>query len=152
MPATHVSAAHAVLGFDLPPYSLGEVLTGWRPDTLVLLAAGTALALYVTGVRTLSRRGLHWPIGRTLAWLAGLAVVTFVLDSGLAAYGRALFSAHMLQHMALTMIVPILLGLGAPITLALRALPAHAAAGPRGAREWLRRCCTAGLRGSSRIR
>ena len=137
VPATHVSAAHAVLGFDLPPYSLGEVLTGWRPDTLVLLASGTALALYVTGVRTLSRRGLHWPIGRTLAWLAGLAVVTFVLDSGLAAYGRALFSAHMLQHMALTMIVPILLGLGAPITLALRALPAHAAAGPRGAREWL---------------
>ena len=98
VPATHVSAAHAVLGFDLPPYSLGEVLTGWRPDTLVLLAAGTALALYVTGVRTLSRRGLHWPIGRTLAWLAGLAVVTFVLDSGLAAYGRALFSAHAAAH------------------------------------------------------
>jgi cytochrome c oxidase assembly factor CtaG/putative copper export protein len=131
------TAAASLLGFDLPPYSLLEVLTGWRPDALVLLVTGTALALYVGGVLRLSRRGLSWPVGRTLAWIGGLAVATFVLNSGLAAYGRALFSAHMLQHMTLTMIVPILLGMGAPITLALRALPAHRADGPRGAREWL---------------
>ena len=131
------TAAESLLGFDLPPYSLLEVLTGWRPDALVLLVTGTALALYVGGVRRLIRRGLPWPIGRTLAWVGGLAVATFVLNSGLAAYGRALFSAHMLQHMTLTMIVPILLGMGAPITLALRALPAHPADGARGAREWL---------------
>ena len=137
VPATDVSAAESVLGFDLPPYSLIEVLTGWRPDMIVLLVVGTVLWLYLAGVRRLSRRGVHWPVGRTLAWIGGLAVAAFVLNSGLAAYGRALFSAHMLQHMTLTMIVPILLGMGAPITLALRALPAHPATGPRGAREWL---------------
>ena len=137
VPATDISAAESVLGFDLPPYSLSEVLTGWRPDMIVLLVVGTVLWLYLAGVRRLSRRDVHWPFGRTLAWIGGLAVAAFVLNSGLAAYGRALFSAHMLQHMTLTMIVPILLGMGAPITLALRALPAHPATGPRGAREWL---------------
>jgi cytochrome c oxidase assembly factor CtaG/putative copper export protein len=137
VPVEEASAAESLLGFDLPPYSLIEVLTSWRPDTIVLIVVGTALALYLAGVRTLSRREQRWPIARTLSWLAGLAIATFVLNSGLAAYGRALFSAHMLQHMTLTMIVPILLGMGAPITLALRALPAHPATGPRGAREWL---------------
>jgi cytochrome c oxidase assembly factor CtaG/putative copper export protein len=136
-PAENVSAAASLLGFELPPYSLTEVLASWRPDTIVLLVAGTALALYVAGVRKLSRREQRWPIGRTLSWVGGIALAAFVLNSGLAAYGRALFSAHMLQHMTLTMIVPILLGMGAPITLALRALPAHPASGPRGAREWL---------------
>jgi putative copper resistance protein D len=42
----------------------------------------------------------------------------------------ALFSVHMAQHMVLSMLAPILLLLGAPITLALRVLPA---AGPAGA-------------------
>ena len=41
VPATDVSAAESVLGFDLPPYSLIEVLTGWRPDMIVLLVVGT---------------------------------------------------------------------------------------------------------------
>jgi putative copper resistance protein D len=47
-----------------------------------------------------------------------------------------LFSAHMVDHMALTMVAPIFLVLGAPVTLALRALAARAD-GSRGLREWL---------------
>jgi putative copper resistance protein D len=47
--------------------------------------------------------------------------------SGLAAYDTTLLSVHMVQHMVLTMVAPILLALGAPVTLALRMLPA----GPR---------------------
>src|SRR3712207_5159656 len=51
-------------------------------------------------------------------------------SSGLAAYDTTLVSAHMVQHMVLSMVVPLLLALGAPVTLALRTLPAC----PRG---WL---------------
>ena len=51
-------------------------------------------------------------------------------------YGRVLFSAHMTGHMVTTMAVPLFLVLAAPITLALRALPARGD-GTRGPREWL---------------
>ena len=51
-------------------------------------------------------------------------------SSGLAAYDTVLLSVHMVQHMILSMLVPLFLALGAPVTLALRTLPAR----PRG---WL---------------
>jgi cytochrome c oxidase assembly factor CtaG len=59
--------------------------------------------------------------------VGGFAVAT---QSGLSSYDTALLSVHMVQHMALTMVVPVFLALGAPVTLALRVLPRR----PRG---WL---------------
>ena len=47
----------------------------------------------------------------------------FATTSGLAAYDTTLLSAHMVQHMLLSMVVPLALALGAPVTLALRTLP-----------------------------
>ena len=44
----------------------------------------------------------------------------------------AMFSMHMVAHMLLSMLVPILLVLGAPVTLALRALPAAGRGEPPG--------------------
>ena len=53
----------------------------------------------------------------------------------------AMFSMHMAAHMLLSMLVPILLVLGAPVTLALRALPAAGAAiRPGRASGFWRRC------------
>ena len=49
----------------------------------------------------------------------------------------AMFSVHMSAHMLLSMLVPVLLVLGAPVTLALRALPAAGRNDPPGMREWL---------------
>jgi putative copper resistance protein D len=48
-----------------------------------------------------------------------------------------MFSMHMGAHMLLSMLTPILLVLGAPVTLALRALPAAGRDEPPGPREWL---------------
>jgi putative copper resistance protein D len=48
-----------------------------------------------------------------------------------------MFSVHMGEHMILSMLVPILLVLGAPMTLALRALPPAGRTRPPGPREWL---------------
>jgi putative copper resistance protein D len=41
------------------------------------------------------------------------------------------------EHMALNMFIPVLLVLGAPVTLALRALPAAGSGDPPGPREWI---------------
>jgi putative copper resistance protein D len=51
-------------------------------------------------------------------------------------YEQFLFSVHMLEHMLLTMAVPVLLVLGAPVTLAVRAIRKRED-GSRGAREWI---------------
>jgi cytochrome c oxidase assembly factor CtaG len=57
-------------------------------------------------------------------------------NGGLSTYERFVFSAHMMLHMALTMVVPLLLVPAAPITLALRAIRRRTD-GSRGGREWL---------------
>ncbi|MGF1428198.1 cytochrome c oxidase assembly protein [Kitasatospora sp. LaBMicrA B282] len=123
-------------GEGLAPFSLHAVLT-WSPDWPFLLGCLVALGLYGAGVVRLARRGDRWPVGRSVAWAAGVLTVVAVTCSGLNDYGMALFSAHMIQHMVLSMLAPILLLLGAPITLALRSLRPAGKGRPRGPRELL---------------
>ncbi|MFC7162814.1 cytochrome c oxidase assembly protein [Aquipuribacter hungaricus] len=131
------SSAEVLVGASMPPeQTLGRLVTLWRPDLLwVLVTAGLAVA-YLLGVRRLHRRGDRWPLWRTLLWLTGLAVVLAVTSSGLATYGRVLFSTHMLQHMSMSMVAPLLLVPAAPVTLALRTITPRRD-GSRGPREWL---------------
>lgn len=131
------SPGEAIIGRDLPPVTFDRLLTLWRLDIVVLALAATALVLYFMGVVRLVRRGDKWPVGRSVALVCAVLLGTVVLTGGVATYAPALFSAHMVQHMTLTMLVPILLAMSAPITLALRALPARGRSGGRGPREWI---------------
>lgn len=108
----------------LPP-TLSRVLD-WHPQPIPVLVVLAALGLvaYLGGVWVLHRRGVHWPVGRALWWSLGIATVVLVDGLALNGYGMALFSMHMIQHMILSMLTPIFLVLGAPITLLLRVLPA----------------------------
>jgi putative copper resistance protein D len=126
-----------LLGFPYPPPpDAAGVLFGFRLEPLFLVGALAAAALYVIGVVRLSRRGDRWSWTRTASWLGGIALVIWTTNAGIAAYAQVSIGMHMLQHMTMTMMAPILLVLGAPATLALRALPASK--GPdRGPREWL---------------
>jgi cytochrome c oxidase assembly factor CtaG len=119
------------------PPTLGRLLA-WHPQPVPLEPAACALALllYAAGVVRLRRRGDPWPLGRAAAWTLGVLSVAAVTCTGVGGYGMALFSVHMVQHMVLSMLSPILLLLGAPVTLALRALPA-ASRGRTGPRELL---------------
>lgn len=119
-----------------PPLTAWHLVTrAWFDPVFVTLGV-LAVALYAGGVRRLHRRGEHWPIGRSVAWLAGWAIAVGTTCSGLGRYGSITFSAHMAQHMLLSMIAPMPMVLGAPITLALRAVR-PAPTGCRGPREWL---------------
>ncbi len=136
-PSTVPSVAEALTGYPLPPPpSLTSYLTQWQPDLLWLVLAGLGAVLYAVGVARLNRRGDRWPISRTITWFVGLAILTYVTSGPPMAYGRIQFSAHMLVHMTVGMLVPPFLVLGAPVTLAIRALPARRD-GSRGAREWV---------------
>jgi len=69
--------------------------------------------------------------------LSACAILLFATSSGVGRYSPAVFSVHMGQHMALSMLAPILFALGGAVTLALRALPAAGRGGVPGPREWI---------------
>ncbi|GAA4545738.1 cytochrome c oxidase assembly protein [Amycolatopsis samaneae] len=127
-----------LLGYNLdePPSAAG-LLFGWRFDLLFGVAAIIAIVAYLLGVRRLRRRGDDWPIQRVISWCAGWIVVLIATSSGLGPYASGAFSTHMITHMTLNMLAPVLLVLGGPATLALRALPAAGKDTPPGPREWL---------------
>jgi len=124
------------LGYNLDgPPTLTALLFDWRFDWLFGVAVIVAAVLYVIGVSRLRRRGDSWPVGRTVAWLAGCLMVLLATSSGLGRYAEAQFSIHMIAHMTLGMIAPILLVLGGPVSLALRVLPAARRGQVPGLRE-----------------
>jgi len=132
------SATAELLGTEMPPApSMLRLVTGFYPDGVGLTLVCLAAALYVKGLLVLRRRGVAWPIGRTGAWFAGLAVVSWSTFGGLGLYAHVLFSAHMVSHMMLSMVAPILLVLGAPLTLALRTLPGPRVPGETAPRQLL---------------
>jgi len=126
-----------LLGFLYPPAPTWDALAfGFRLEPVFFVGALVAGALYLAGVIRLLRRGDRWPWGRTVAWIIGLVIVIWTTSGGIATYAQVSVGWHMVQHMTMTMLAPIMLVLGAPATLALRAL--HTAKGPeRGPREWL---------------
>jgi putative copper resistance protein D len=136
-PPADPTPAELLTGEPLPPpLTPGRWFTETAPDLLWLVVAVSALVAYGLGVRTLRARGDRWPWHRTMLWVLGCLTLVYVTSGGPAAYGRTLFSAHMVQHMMLSMVVPALLVLAAPVTLAVRALPRRRD-GSRGPREWL---------------
>ncbi|HAG60033.1 MAG TPA: copper resistance protein CopD, partial [Arthrobacter bacterium] len=124
--APDASPAFILSGYELPPELTPERwLTEWRFDWLWVAVVLFGLVTYFLGVAKVRRRGDKWQWFRSVNWVIGLLVLTYITSGPPSVYGRVLFSAHMVDHMALTMVAPIFLVLGAPVTLALRALPAR---------------------------
>lgn len=108
---------------DLPRFTLSSVFTGWSIQPLPFILTVWIAGLYLYGVSVLHRRGDRWPVGRTIAFVPiGMGSFFFATSSGMATYDTTLLSVHMVQHMLLSMLVPMAMALGAPVTLALRTL------------------------------
>ncbi len=136
--AAHPSRTEALLGYDLAgPPTVARLLLDWRPDLVLGVAALVLAGSYLAGVRRLARRGDTWPRHRTAAWLSGCTVILLATSSGIGRYSMAMFSVHLGVHLLLSMLAPILLVLGGPLTLGLRALIPATAGNPPGPREWL---------------
>jgi len=107
------------------------LLTGWSFEPVLLGVIAVLAGLYLYGVHKLHARGDKWPRGRTVAFVVlGLGSAVIATQSALGTYDTVLLSVHMAQHMILSMVTPLMMALGAPVTLALRTLPARP-------RKWL---------------
>ena len=113
-----------------PPISVARLVSWWTLDPVPLVLSVLSGWCYVAGVRRLSARGRRWRTARTVSFAAGLVVVLVATQSGLARYDTTLFSVHAAQHLLLGMLAPLLLVLGAPMTLAIQA-------GHRPTQRWL---------------
>jgi cytochrome c oxidase assembly factor CtaG len=108
----------------LPPLTGHTAFTAWQGDVLFDIAIGLAVIAYAVGAhRYRAATGRRWPVGRSLAFAAGLALLVVTLNSALAVYDMTLFSAHMLEHLLLLMVVPAFLVLGRPLTMLLETHP-----------------------------
>ncbi|BAX96880.1 copper resistance D precursor [Mycobacteroides stephanolepidis] len=132
------SPVEVAIGYTLDgPPTPQRLMFDWRFDLIFGTAAIVFAVAYLVGVRRLKKRGDEWPVGRTIAWLSGCAFLLIATSSGVGRYMPAMFSMHMAAHMMLSMLIPVLLVLGGPITLLLRVLPAAGKGDPPGLREWV---------------
>jgi len=132
------SAALSIVGYPTPEApNLMRILTLYNPDALIIGVLIIIVALYIKGVVILKKRGDSWPVGRTISFALGVAVLDFATSGGLGVYALFSFEYHMIAHMVIGMVAPIGLVLGAPITLALRTLPQGRTPEERGVRGML---------------
>jgi putative copper resistance protein D len=133
----NTTPAEYLTGTPLPPELTPErFFTSWNLDLLWAIICFFGVFFYLAGVARLRRRGDSWPWYRTVLWVAGMLLLFWTTNGSLNVYEQFLFSEHMLEHMLLTMAIPVLLVLSAPVTLALRTI-ARRTDGSRGAREWI---------------
>jgi putative copper resistance protein D len=121
-----------LIGYDLPPHlTAADLVLRWRPDLIFGPLAVVGALGYLAGLARLRRSGRSWPARRTAAWMSGCVVLLVATSSGIGTYAPAVFSVHMVQHMLLATLVPVLLVLGHGVTLVLLV------SGDEAARRWL---------------
>lgn len=133
-----VTQQDILLGFTLTePPSWMAFLTQWRFDLVFGTGAILLQAVYFWAYVTIRRRGVEWPVNRLIWWTLGNIVLILVTCSGLGMYAMAMFAPHMIQHMVLSMAIPVFWALGGPMTILLRAFRPAGRNGVPGPREWI---------------
>ncbi len=131
-----MTPAEILTGRILPgEWTWTAAFTTWNIDLIWTLFAAFTSIFYLWGVERLRRRGDAWPIHRPIMWVGAMAILVYTTSGGVAVYGEFLFSAHMIEHMLLTMLIPVGIVLAAPVTLVARAIEVRHD-GSRGMREW----------------
>ena len=107
----------------MPPLSLSFLLSRllpWEVSPTVLVTVAVVIALYVRGVR---RSRPATPVGRRIAFGAGLFLIYAALQTSWDYYASHMFFVHRMQHLVLHDIAPALLMGAAPGAALARGLP-----------------------------
>lgn len=110
----------------VPAPTAGSLLGRWTASPVADLLLALAVVAYLVGVRRLHASGGHWPARRTAAGVAAVVLLVVSFNSALAVYAMSLFWAHMLVHLLLIMVVPVLVLWARPVQLL------HEVSGERG--------------------
>ncbi len=115
------------------PGSVVDIALAWSLEAHVLLPLLALAFFYRWATARVARDHPTNPVPsfRSWAWYSGLFVLFIALASPIATYDTTLFTAHMVQHLLLTLVAAPLMALGAPITLILRV------ASPATRRRWI---------------
>ena len=92
------------------------------PHPILILLFCSLFILYIGATIYSNRRYKRWPFHRTIFWSLGILVALIALTDPLASRAAMDFRAHMLSHLFLGMLAPLLMVLAAPMTLILRTI------------------------------
>ncbi|MEO9197795.1 MAG: cytochrome c oxidase assembly protein [Antricoccus sp.] len=97
-------------------------LETWDFDPALVTGLILSGSAYLWAVHEVNRRqpDMRWPRRYTVSFMSALALAWFVLLGPIGAFDDTFFWAHMVQHLALMMLIGPLLLLGAPVLLILR--------------------------------
>lgn len=87
-----------------------------------VLIAAAAFAIYLYAAWSSNRRCRQWPVYRYVCFLIGVLSAGSAVTGPLAGWAHLDFRAHMLGHLLLGMLGPLLIVLSSPLTLALRTM------------------------------
>ena len=97
-------------------HSILNVSQGVGSNSHILLAIPfiVVLVLYLLAVAVSNRKHKKWPISRTILWGIGVGCALVAVSGPVAQRAHMEFSFHMLGHLLLGMLAPLLLVLAAP--------------------------------------
>jgi cytochrome c oxidase assembly factor CtaG len=120
--AVRPTPSELLYGFVLPPSpTFFSFLSAFRIDSLWLAFALGLLTLYLSWFRRARAAEIAWPVWRVISFVIGIVLMIYATSGGLASYSHVLFSAHMVQHILLLLIIPEFFVVGQPFRLALLA-------------------------------
>lgn len=85
------------------------------------------IAIYLFSAIKTSRERKPWPLYRNMLWVLGVLFAALAMIGPIAKLAHANFTAHMLVHLFLGMLAPLLMVLSAPVTLIFRSIHVNTA-------------------------
>ncbi|SOB98635.1 putative membrane protein [Ureibacillus xyleni] len=80
------------------------------------------IGLYIVGVFVSNKKYSNWPLHRIVLWCFGIFCIAISLIGPIANNAHTSFQAHMITHLLLGMLGPLLIVFSTPMTLLLRCL------------------------------
>lgn len=92
------------------------------PEFFLLMPFIIALIVYLLAFVRSKSQQIQWPLSRLILWILGIFSALFAITGPVADSAHNDFTKHMVGHLFLGMLAPLLMVLAAPMTLFLRTL------------------------------